>query len=151
MPAKFWDNQNLIILEKLCNFKKKHLELLNSFLSWNNSLKGTYSYKDSKILKLLSLTKCTIIKDFYCEKHSQPLINILNNLKINNQHQHATRSYTQLFFPKVHTRTYQKNSIKYQSTKLWNNHQQILQIDLLQQTKGELQKNLISEHFLNNY
>ena len=32
MPAKFWDNQNLIILEKLCNFKKKHLELLNSFL-----------------------------------------------------------------------------------------------------------------------
>ena len=57
------------------------------------------------------------------------------------------------FFPKakVHTRTYQKNSIKYQSTKLWNNHQQILQIDLLQQTKGELQKNLISEHFLNNY
>ena len=56
------------------------------------------------------------------------------------------------FFPKyTQEHIYQKNSIKYQSTKLWNDHQQILQIDLLQQTKGELQKNLISEHFLNNY
>ena len=40
-----------------------------------------------------------------------------------------------------------QNSIKYQSTKLWNNLNQILQINLLQQTSGNSKK-LISEHLL---
>ena len=42
---------------------------------------------------------------------------------------------------------YAQNSIKYQSTKLWNNLNQILQINLLQQTSGNSKK-LISEHLL---
>ena len=55
----------------------------------------------------------------------------------------------------MHTETDGKISIKYQSTKLWNNLQQLLQIDLLQggtrSKPGGTQEKLISEHFFNNY
>ena len=52
--------------------------------------------------------------------------------------------HTTLFSFGKYTQTerYGKNSIKYQSRKLWNSLQQILQIDLLQPTRGEA-KNLI--------
>ena len=54
------------------------------------------------------------------------------------------------FVPKVYTETYGKNSIKYQSTKLWNHLQQTLKVDLKQQSRAEAKK-IISEHFYNNY
>ena len=52
--------------------------------------------------------------------------------KLSDQHRHATRFSTRnsFFVPKVHTDTHGKHSIKCQSTKLWDNLQQILQVDL---------------------
>ena len=98
------------------------------------------TYKNSKILKLhdyIALQNTLLIKDFFNEQ----LPKLLNEhfKKLNNQHQHVTHSSTHnsIFVPKVHTETYGKNSINYQSTKLWNNLNQILQIDLLQQTKED--------------
>ena len=43
-----------------------------------------------------------------------------------------------------------KNSVKYQSTKVWNNLQQTLDIDLLQENKASAKKR-ISEYFLKGY
>ena len=81
-----------------------------------------------------------LIKDFFNEEFPKPFNDYFK--KINDQHQHVTHSSTRnsIFVPKVHTETYGKNSIKYQSTKLWNNLNQILQISMLQQTKGECKK-----------
>ena len=52
--------------------------------------------------------------------------------KLSDQHRHATRfsSRNSFFVPKVRTDTHEKHSIKRQSTKLWDNLQQILQVDL---------------------
>ena len=92
----------------------------------------------------------TLIKEFFNEELPKPLNEHFK--KLNDQHQHTTRSSTHnsIFVPKLHTETYGKNDIKYQSTKLWNNLNQILQVDLLQQTREDAKK-LISTHFFNNY
>ena len=45
---------------------------------------------------------------------------------------------------------YGKNSVKYQSRKVWNNLQQTLDIDLLKENRASTKK-LISEYFLNGY
>lgn len=52
--------------------------------------------------------------------------------KLSDQHRHATRfsARNSFFVPEVRTDTHEKHSIKCQSTKLWDNLQQILQVDL---------------------
>ena len=107
--------------------------------------------KSDHFRKLVELALQNIlIKDFFNEEPPKPLNGHLK--KLNDQHQHATLSSTHntIFVPRVHIGTYGKNSIKYQSTNLWNNLNQILQIDLLQQTRGGAEK-LIFEHSFNNY
>ena len=110
-------------------------------------------YKNSEITSFsdyIALQNTLLLKGFFSEELPKPLNEHFK--KLNDQYQSATRSSTQnfIFVPKVHTETYRKNSIKYQSIKLWDNLKQILQIDLLQQTRG-VAKKLISEHFFNNY
>ena len=72
--------------------------------------------------------------------------NLMNNIDM----QCVTSTLNSIFVPKVYTETYGKNSIKYQSTKLWNHLQQTLKVDLKQQSRAEAKK-IISEHFYNNY
>ena len=111
------------------------------------------TFKNLKVLKLpdyIALQNTLLIKDFFNEDLPKPLNEHFK--KLNDQHRHATLSsaHNSIFVPKVHTETYGKNSIKYQSTKLWNNLQQILQMDLLQQTWADT-KRLVSEHFFSSY
>ena len=100
-----------------------------------------------KLPDYIALLNTLLIKDFFNEELPKPFNEHFK--KINDQHQHVTHSSTHnsIFVPKVHTEMYAQNSIKYQSTKLWNNLNQILQINLLQQTSGNSKK-LISEHLL---
>ena len=51
---------------------------------------------------------------------------------------------------KVNSEMYQKNSVKYQSKKTWNNLQQTLDIDLLQENRVSTKKP-ISEYFFDSY
>ena len=100
-------------------------------------------YKNSEITSFsdyIALQNTLLLKHFFSEEIPEQLNEDFK--KLNDQHQSATRSSTQnsIFVPKVHTKTYRKNSIKYQSIKLWDNLKQILQSDLLQQTRG-MQKN----------
>ena len=83
-----------------------------------------------KLPDYIALQNTLLIKDFFNEDLPKPLNEQFK--KLNDQHRHATRSsaHNSIFVPKVHTDPYGKNSIKYQSTKLWNNLQQILQMDL---------------------
>ena len=135
---------------KLVELQDKAFKIIN-FLPDTALLRDIY--KNPKILKrpdYIALQSTLLIKDFFGEELPKPLNEHFS--KLNDQHQRATRSSTLsfIFVPKVHTETYRKNCIKYQSTKLWNNLNEILQIDLLQQTRGDGKK-LISEHFFNNY
>ena len=103
---------------KLVELQDKALRITN-FLPDTAPLRGIY--KNLKILKLpdyIALQNTWLIKDFFIEELPKPLNEHLK--KLNDQHQHATHSSTQtsVFFPKVHTETYGKNSIKYQTTKL---------------------------------
>ena len=100
-------------------------------------------YKNSEITSFsdyIALQNTLLLKRFFNEEVLQPLNEHFKN--INDQHQSATRSSTQnsIFVHKVHTETYRKSHIKYQSIKLWDKLKQILQSDLLQQTRG-MQKN----------
>ena len=64
------------------------------------------------------------LRNFLSEKLPKPLNEHFK--KLSDQHQHATRSSTYNFIvSKVHTETYGKNYIKYQSKRSWNNLNQI--------------------------
>ena len=148
--SQIWGQSKSDHFRKLVELQDKALRIIN-YLSDTALLRDIY--ENSKILKLpdyIALQNTLLIKDFFSEKLPKPLNEHFK--KLNDQHQYATRYFTHnfIFVPKVCTETYGKNSIKYQSTKLWNNLNQILQIDLLQQTRGDAKK-LISEHFFNNY
>ena len=75
MPAKFWDNPGLIILENLQNFKKKGLRIIN-FLPDTAPLRYKYIHKNSKILKLpdyIALQNTLLITDVFNEELPKPL------------------------------------------------------------------------------
>ena len=116
--SQFWGQSKSDHFRKLVERQDKALRIFN-FLSDTDPLRDIY--KNSKILKLpyyIALKNTLSIKDFFSEELSKPLNDRFK--KLNHQHQHATRSSTHnsIFVPKVHTETYGKNSIKYQSTKL---------------------------------
>ena len=148
--SQIWGQFKSNHFRKLVELQDKALRIIN-FLPDTAPLRDIY--KNSKILKLpdyIPSQNTLLIKDFFSEELPKPLNKHFK--KLNDQHQHPTRSSTNnsIFVPKVHTETYGKNSIKYQSAKLWNNLNQILQIELLQQTRGDAKK-LISQPFFNNY
>ena len=147
--SQIWGQLKSDHFRKLIELQDKALRIIN-FLPDTAPLRDIN--KDSDILKLpdyIALQEALLIKDFFNEELPKPLNEHFK--KLHDQHQHATRSSTHnlIFLPKVYTETYGKNYIKYQSTKLWNNLNQILQTDLLQQTRGDAEK-LISKRF-NNY
>ena len=91
-------------------------------------------HKNSEITSFsdyIALQNTLLLKGFFNEELPRPLNEHFK--KLNDQHQSANRSSTQnsIFVPKVHTETYRKNFVKYQSIKLLYNLKQILQIDLL--------------------
>ena len=148
--SQIWGHSYSDHFRKLVKLQEKALRIFN-FLPDAAPLRDIY--KNLKVLKLpdyIALQNTFLIKDFFNEDLPKPLNEHFK--KLNNQHRHATRSsaHNSIFVPKVHTETYGKNSIKYQSTKLWNNLQQISQMDLLQQTRADTKK-LVSEHFFNSY
>ena len=55
-----------------------------------------------------------------------------------------------MLVPNVCTDTYGENSVKYQSTQIWNELQGNLNLDLLDQSRPKT-KNLIIENFLKSY
>ena len=124
--SQIWGQSKSDHFRKLVKLQEKALRIIN-FLPDATPLRDIYM--NLKVLKLpdyIALQN-TLIKDFFNEDLPKSI-----------------------FVPKVHTETYGKNSIKYQSTKLWNNLQQISQMDLLQQTRADTKK-LVSEHFFNSY
>ena len=133
-----WGQSKSNHFRKLVELQEKVLRIIN-FLPDTAPLRDIY--KTSKILKrpdYIALQN-TLIKDFN-EELPKPLNEHFK--KLNNQHQHATRSSTHhpIFVPKVHTKTYGKNSMKYQSTKLWNNLNKILK-SICCSKPGGMQKN----------
>ena len=148
--SQIWGQTKTDLFRKLIELQEKALRIIN-FLPDTAPLNNIY--KNSKILKLpdyIALQNALLVKDFFRQEIPKPLNQYFK--KSNDQHQHATRSSTQnsLFVPKVQTETYGKNSIKYQSTILWNNLQRILKIDLQQKSRMET-KEIVSQYFLNNY
>ena len=148
--SQIWGQSKSDHFRKLVKLQEKALRIIN-FLPDATPLRDIYM--NLKVLKLpdyIALQNTLLIKDFFNEDLPKPLKEHFK--KLNDQHRHATRSsaYNSIFVPKVHTETYGKNSIKYQSTKLWNDLQQISQMDLLQQTRADTKK-LVSEHFFNSY
>ena len=126
MPAEFGDNPSLIILRTLVELQDKASRII-SFLPDTAPLREIY--KNSEILKLsayIALQNTLLTKDFFNEELPKSFNEHFK--KLNDQHQHATRSSTHnsIFVPKVHTETYGKHSIKYQSTKLWSNINKLL-------------------------
>ena len=99
-------------------------------------------YENSKILNLqdyISLQNALLVKDCFATKTSQT----------NTQHEHSAHSALKncVLAGNVCTDTYGKNSVKYQFTKIWNELQRNLNLDLLDQSKTK-GKNLIIEYFL---
>ena len=139
--GQIWGQSTSEHLRKLVELQEKALRIIN-FLPDTASLKDIYI--NLKILKLtdyIALQNALLIKHFFNEELPRPLNEHFK--KLNHQHRHAARSSTlsSIFIPKVYTETYGKNSIKYQSTKLWNHLQQTLKVDLKQQSRAEAKKN----------
>ena len=140
--SQIWGQSKSDHFRKLVELQDKTLK----FPSWHGSFKRDI-HKNSKILKLhdyIALQTTLLIKDFFSEKLPKPLNEHSKKL---NQHQHV---HTILFLFLKYTPKCTEKVLSSINQRPWNNLNQVLQIDLLQQTKGNA-KNVISEHFFNNY
>ena len=123
------------MFRKIEKSQDKALRIIN-FLPKGTPINNTY--ENSKILKLqdyISLQNALLVKDCFDEQLPKALINYFN--KTNTQHEHWTRSASRncVFVPNICTDTYCKNSVKYQSTQIWNELQCNLNLDLLDQSR----------------
>ena len=118
--CQIWGQTKTDLFRKIENLQDKALRIIN-FLP--NRTPTNDAYENSKILKLqdyISLQNALQVKDCLDEQLPKPLINDFK--KTNTQHEHSTRSASKncVFVPNVYTDTYGKNSVKYQSTQIWN-------------------------------
>ena len=143
--CQIWGQNKIDFFRKIEQLHDKALRIIN-FLAKGTSINDTY--ENSKILKVqdyISPQNALLMKDCFDEQLPKLLINYFK--KTNTQRKHSTPSASKncVFISNVCTDTYGRNSVKFQSTQVWNELPKTIRP---KQTKS---KNFIIEYFLKSY
>ena len=146
--CQIWGQKESIV-RKLLSIQNKALRIIN-FKPYDHPVDTIYhSNKILKITDYIKLLNCMFVKEVLSE-HS--LSNFQGTFKrVNNRHQHRTRHSTKNSIILKQSQTqYGIESIEYQAASSWNRLQNVVNIDLLQETYHK-SKDTITAHFLNTY
>ena len=130
-------------IKKISELQDKALRIIN-FKPINHPVLELY--KNNKILKLqdyIKLLNFMFVKDVLGENHIPAFENMFMKTI---ETRHSLRNTVVLPQPK--TENYEKTSVFYQAALTWNNMQNVLSIDLVEETNSKVKESIIN-HFLN--
>ena len=137
-------------IEKIPQLQDKTLRIIN-FKPINYPVLKLY--KNDKILKLqdyIKLLNCMFVKDVLAGNHIPVFENVF--MKLSETQRHITRHSLRntVVLPQPKTENCGKTSVFYQAALTWNNIQNVLPIDLVEETNSKV-KESNENHFLNRY
>ena len=110
-------------------------------------------YKTNKILKLqdyIKLLNCMFVKDVLAGNQMPVFKNVF--MKTSETHRHRSRYSLRntVVLPQSKSENYGKPSVFYQAALTWNNMQNVLPIDLVEETNSKVKESIIN-HFFYTY
>ena len=147
--CQIW-GQNESTIKQLSELQDKAIRIIN-FKDKNHP--ANELYHDNKILKIfdyIKLSNCLFVRKILSDDHLSIFKNTFK--KSNETHSHSTRHATRnsVTVPHPQTDHYGKFSITYQAATQWNELQNRLEIDMLEQSNEKL-KTILITLFLDNY
>ena len=137
-------------IKKISELQDKALRIIN-FKPINHPVLELY--KNNKILKLqdyIKLLNCMFVKDVLAGNHIPVFENVF--MKLSETQRHITRHSLRntVVLPQPKTENCGKTSVFYQAALTWNNIQNVLPIDLVEETNSKVKESNVN-HFLNRY
>ena len=149
--SKIWGQFLNCHVKRIANLQNKSIRIIN-FAHFQTT--ANIYYKSNNILNLANIVKLNnflLVHDHYHNKLPATLKNIFSYTK--DVHSHNTRGskHHHISLPKVNTKTYGINSIKYQSITFWNSINSKLWNYQLPLQKKLYCKKIVCTFILNNF